>query len=226
MYGILVIFVLLLANNFSNASNSEATSQVKCRAGNSSGPAEMPKMTEIIGDTTVMVCGSESEEKSSEGRVFSEFSIKSANTAGVVTENIKKVGALDDYMISKQGEALQLDEVVLTKKGWWPVFRSSVTCKASKCSLSKEKCIFKLLPSADKWFWEELVPYFEGNKVGQVPDESLIIGAFHVSLTGDKKAVQFFSKRPSKLKSDGASSEEYNRASAMIARLKKADCLK
>jgi len=223
---IFVILSFLLASNILSASNAVKTPELKCRAGNSARPAEMPKMTEAIGDTIIMVCGFEIEQKSSEGRVFSEFFIKSVNSSGIVSKTIKNVGALDTYRISKQSDALQLDEVVSTKSGWWPVFRSLLTCKNSKCSLSEEKCILKLLPSADKWHMEELVPYFEGDKVGKVPDDALITGAFELALTGDKRAISFFSQRPKTLATDGASGEAYQEASSMITRLKKADCLK
>lgn len=223
---IFVIMSLLLASNISSASNPVKTPELKCRAGNSARPAEMPKMTEAIGDTIIMVCGFEIEQKSSEGRVFSEFTIRSINSSGVVSKAIKRAGALEAYRISKWSDALHLDEVVSTKSGWWPVFGSLLKCKKSKCSLSEEKCILKLLPSADKWYMEELVSYFEGDKIGKVPDDSLITGAFELALTGDKRAISFFSQRPKTLVTDGATEEAYKEACSMIARLKKADCLK
>jgi hypothetical protein len=182
-------FILLLLPFQVHAQNcpsddSEAAVTVKTKAG-----------------PTVFVCGFEDREvpRQKGKRAFSDFDVYFKSEKNPTATKIFTAEEDETYWVSAQAEkGVQLEELWFFNDKPQSALHREITCTAETCTLSAEKCVFKMKSNP---FPKALAQFQSKAKEGKLQDngEELLDQIFAQAIKGDKAAKDFYASKPSGL---------------------------
>jgi len=187
---------------------------------------ETPKVEQDLGENgQLLVCGFQAENKESpaqnhlsEFEVFYNFGLN---------EPVRLFGAsaLETFEVIKWSKGLLFQQIENFNKQEVKTFETTITCSLGKCTVSKDKCIFKKLRDIKPAGFRDLKRHINGSKKEMTPSKETIHSAAAFALSGDREAIQLFLQLQPKLKLDGEVSEIYRHYHRIIVKLHSLKCL-
>lgn len=218
---------LLVCSLLNGPVSQAASAQATCPIGVNTAAGTKPALL-IIGNPTLMVCGSTQAPETSEasekwkGKIlfagFEVYSLKPKAKPEVLMQDSE----LERALVSKKGQELVVESMIYFRKDWVPAFQFNYTRKDKAWKKSDEKLILKLPQKLNADEVRESEELLAKAKAQKPMDEIDVAKVFEAALMGDAKAKEFFENPKTKAALDGASAEEYFRDQKILKRIKAA----
>ncbi len=204
--------------------------KVKCPEGIGAKEGDEPKLIATADHGFFyVVCGSYDPESTHKigKKMMSEFEVYSCKKDGKLSEPIVKIGALENVAVRTRAGHLILEKYVYVPTGYYlETFRTDIVCSEEDCEQLEEKCKFekKPRPTFTKAALKELETFVSGENKEKPFSESLLKKLIEAALSGDEKAVQFFTS-DNLPNLDGDLAEQYAEFSDLFKKFKSSKCL-
>lgn len=164
------------------------------------------------------VCG---YKESDIGTIYSEFDVYPLKNKKDWGNSLLFMSALEKADVIVKDSKLQITKLDFFDNDWIPTFLQEISCKASVCEVSPEKCVFQK-PERPDFKLSEIKSYQKSKKS---TDEMVIYRLAALALSGDREAQKILVEQENTINVDGASAEALASSKKLILKLQDFNCL-